>query len=141
MRVTGARHPLIDRAAAVPLDFELGSGTNGEVTNGVVVTGPNTGGKTVALKTVGLLSLMAQSGLHVPAGGSSSFSMYGRVLCDVGDGQSITENLSTFSSHMKNIIEILDKADDESLVLLDELGSGTDPAEEWGWRWRYWMSL
>ncbi len=130
-RLIAARHPLIDREAAVPLDFEIGGRTEGGIT-GVIVTGPNMGGKTVALKTVGLLSLMAQSGLHVPADGCSTVCMNNLVLCDIGDGQSIAENLSTFSSHMKNIIEILDKADDESLVLLDELGSGTDPAEGMG---------
>lgn len=127
MRIHKARHPLLDAATAVPLHFELGNGTRG-----VVITGPNTGGKTVALKTVGLLSLMAQSGLHVPADADSVFALHDQILCDIGDGQSIAENLSTFSSHMKNIIEILGSATEDSLVLLDELGSGTDPAEGMG---------
>ncbi len=127
IRIRNARHPLLDPKVAVPLNFEAGD----EIT-GVIVTGPNTGGKTVALKTIGLLSLMVQSGLHVPAEEDSSFCMFNLVLCDIGDGQSIAENLSTFSSHMKNILAVLKQANHESLILFDELGSGTDPAEGMG---------
>ncbi len=127
IHLINAKHPLLDPAIAVPLNFAIGLDSIG-----VVITGPNTGGKTVALKTVGLLSLMIQSGLHIPADKQSSICMRNLVLCDIGDGQSITENLSTFSSHMKNIIGILDQANHESLVLLDELGSGTDPTEGMG---------
>ncbi len=127
IKMISARHPLLKKEECVPLDFFVGEGYNG-----IIITGPNTGGKTVALKTVGLLSLMAQSGLHVSAERGSVFSMNANVLCDIGDGQSITENLSTFSAHIKNIIAILEDVTSESLVLLDELGSGTDPEEGMG---------
>ena len=125
IRLLCARHPLL--ADGVPLDFALG----GE-TRGIIITGPNTGGKTVAIKTVGLLSLMAQSGLHVPADAQSSVCIFDAVRCDIGDGQSISQNLSTFSSHMNNIINILAQSTAQSLFLFDELGSGTDPAEGMG---------
>lgn len=129
IRIADGRHPMLTaggETAPVPLNIEFG----GE-TRGVIITGPNTGGKTVALKTVGLLSVMAQCGLHVPCR-EADLAMNADVFCDIGDGQSIHENLSTFSSHIKNVIRILEKADRESLVLLDELGSGTDPAEGMG---------
>jgi dsDNA-specific endonuclease/ATPase MutS2 len=124
--IEDGRHPLLKAAECVPLNFSLGEGTRG-----IVITGPNTGGKTVALKTIGLLQLMAQSGLHVPCN-SADLCMNNVVLCDIGDGQSISENLSTFSSHITNIILILNHTSKETLVLLDELGSGTDPAEGMG---------
>ena len=119
-----ACHPLLNRETCVPLDLELGLPDAG-----IAVTGPNTGGKTVCLKTVGLLALMAQSGLHIPCGEGTVIGMMDRVLCDIGDSQSISQNLSTFSGHMTNVIRILGKCNRDSLVLLDELGSGTDPAE------------
>ena len=121
-----ARHPMLPLEQCVPLDFEIGNGISG-----VVITGPNTGGKTVAIKTVALLSLMACSGLHVPCE-TADICMNNQVLCDIGDGQNITDNLSTFSSHMTNVMEILKQIDDDSLVVLDELGSGTDPTEGMG---------
>ncbi len=125
--IKAGRHPLLNQSECVPLDFEIGN----EI-RGVIITGPNTGGKTVALKTVGLLSIMVQSGLHVPVTAGSEFSMNNMILCDIGDGQSIAENLSTFSSHIITINDILKQSTGESLVLLDEVGSGTDPAEGMG---------
>ena len=124
IRLADARHPLLDREKCVPLNLELAFPDGG-----IAVTGPNTGGKTVCLKTVGLLTLMAQSGLHIPCGEDTVIAMMDRVLCDIGDSQSISQNLSTFSGHMTNVIRILDACSRDSLVLLDELGSGTDPAE------------
>lgn len=121
------RHPLLPSNQCVPLDFEIG-----RQEKGIVITGPNTGGKTVALKTIGLLSMMVQCGLHVPVGEGSIFAMHNQILCDIGDGQSIEQSLSTFSAHIKSITEILSITTGETLVLLDELGSGTDPKEGMG---------
>ncbi|MCI6041876.1 DNA mismatch repair protein MutS [bacterium] len=121
-----ARHPLMDRAINVPLQFSIGTGVSG-----IVITGPNTGGKTVAIKTVMLNCMMAQCGLHVTCE-NADICMNSSYLCDIGDGQNLAENLSTFSSHIKNVLEILQNADRDSFVIMDELGSGTDPAEGMG---------
>ncbi|RZT02612.1 endonuclease MutS2 [Cuneatibacter caecimuris] len=121
-----ARHPMLPPESCVPLDFEISTGKRG-----MVITGPNTGGKTVTIKTAALLSAMACSGLHIPCQ-RADIAMNSQILCDIGDGQNISDNLSTFSAHIKNILEILTRADRESLVILDELGSGTDPAEGMG---------
>ena len=121
-----ARHPLMEKSVCVPLQFSLGEGING-----IVITGPNTGGKTVALKTVALSCLMAQCGLHVPCK-EADICMNRNILCDIGDGQNLSENLSTFSAHIVNVLEILRRVTTESLVVMDELGSGTDPAEGMG---------
>lgn len=121
-----ARHPLMDRARSIPLQFEIG-----RQARGVIITGPNTGGKTVAIKTVMLSCMMAQCGLHV-ACREADICMNSGYLCDIGDNQDITENLSTFSAHIKNVLEVLREVNRDSLVILDEMGSGTDPAEGMG---------
>lgn len=126
IRLKNGRHPLMEKSKNVPLNFQIG-----KELKGIIITGPNTGGKTVAIKTVALNCMMAQSGLHA-ASEEADICMNNAVLCDIGDGQNLSENLSTFSSHIKNVLDILENVSHESLVVLDELGSGTDPAEGMG---------
>lgn len=126
IHLTGARHPLMDKNIAVPLQFEIG-----EEVQGIVITGPNTGGKTVAIKTVMLNCIMAQCGLHVTCK-QADIGMSSSYLCDIGDGQNLSENLSTFSAHITNVLEVLGEANKDSLIIMDEMGSGTDPTEGMG---------
>ena len=126
IKLKDARHPLMDRSMAVPLQFEVGGATRG-----IIITGPNTGGKTVAIKTVMLNCIMAQCGLHVTCK-QADICMSSSYLCDIGDGQNLSENLSTFSAHITNVLEVLREANQDSFVIMDELGSGTDPTEGMG---------
>lgn len=126
IKLTDARHPLMKKDVCVPLQFSIGNGISG-----IVITGPNTGGKTVALKTVALNCMLAQCGLHVSCK-EAKVCMNSNYLCDIGDGQNLSENLSTFSAHITNVLDILRRVNDQSLVLMDELGSGTDPLEGMG---------